>query len=171
MAVDRVSVPARIGPGAVQLVSSRWRHAVPDLPGTATNILHASTHQTDAGADTSSALVVTLLVDLDLSTVDTFRQAFAQLLAGDASPNADLLVFDLSRVDFVSIDGASALVEAKDRVVESGLDFRLVTATRGVEHALAATGARQMFERHATVGSALDRESNRAGMPVADPSY
>ncbi len=82
---------------------------MPDLPGTATNILHASTHQTDAAADTSSALVVTLLVDLDLSTVDTFRQAFAQLIAGDASPNADLLVFDLSRVDFVSIDGASHL--------------------------------------------------------------
>lgn len=150
---------------------------MPDLPNSAMTMLRASTYQYDAGEGATkrapTALVVELLVDLDLSTVEGFSRSFRTLLdevRGDEPATGRLIVLDLSRVDFVSVDGASALVDAKDQVAGYGLELRLVTPTRGVEHALAATGARRMFQRHATVGSALKYGRSRSDV-LTDPAY
>lgn len=150
---------------------------MPDLPNSAMTMLRASTYRFDGGEGATerapTALVVELLVDLDLSTVEGFRRSFRTLLdgvSGDELANGRLIVLDLSRVDFISVDGASALVDAKDQAVGYGLELRLVTPTRGVEHALAATGARRMFQRHDTVGSALEYERSPSDV-LTDPAY
>jgi len=146
---------------------------VPDLPSTAMLMVCTSEYDAGATATPPTALVVEVLVDLDLSTTDSFRRVFAALLGdltADGQVPADPIVLDLSRVEFMSLDGASALVEAKDAAARKGLDLRLVTATRGVDHALAATGARRMFDCHSTVGSALACGSRRSGA-LADRPY
>lgn len=104
-----------------------------------------------------TAFVVTVADDLDMTTVDRFRHAYRALVDAAAAHGlsaGDLVVLDLSRVDFVSVDGAAALVEAKDLADTRGVDFMLVTRTRGVDHALAATGARRLFECHPTLDAA-----------------
>lgn len=146
---------------------------MPDLPSTAMIMVCRSEYDAGATATPPTALVVEVLVDLDLSTTESFRRVFAALLgdltAGGQVP-ADPIVLDLSRVEFMSIDGASALVEVKDAAAREGLELRLVTATRGVEHALAATGTRRMFECHSTVSSALAGGS-RESDALADRPY
>lgn len=133
---------------------------MPDLPISARSTIAAAT-STDAmeGAplEGATALVVDIADDLDMSTVECFRSAYRTIVdeaTADGLTAGDLIVLDLSRVDFVSVDGASALVEAKNLAHGRGIDLKLVTATRGVEHALAATGARQLFDCHATIASA-----------------
>jgi len=108
-----------------------------------------------------SALVIECTADLDMSTVDGFRRAYRDLvdeaIAGGLA--GDLIVLDASQVDFLSIEATSALIEAKNLAAGRGLDFRLVTATRGVERALRATGTHQFFAYYPTVDAAttLDR--------------
>ncbi|WP_051918652.1 STAS domain-containing protein [Prescottella defluvii] len=109
----------------------------------------------------STALVVDITDDLDMSTIDSFRRAFGALL-GEAPAGlapGDVIVLDLSLVKFLSIDGTSALVEARDLTLRHSVGFRLVTAAHGVERALAATGTRRSFECHPTVESALAADS------------
>jgi anti-anti-sigma factor len=151
---------------------------VSDLPTSAMVILRASARRYETASDSvtasdPTALLVELLVDLDLSTVDRFRRSFKSLLheASGARPAiGDLIVLDLSRVDFIGVDGASALVDAKELAAGYGLELALVTATRGVEHALAATGVSQIFTCHGTVASALAFGSSHLGA-LTDLAY
>lgn len=102
--------------------------------------------------------VIEFSASLDMDSTDRFRHAYNAMLeevAAEGFTDGDLIVLDLSRIDFVSIDATSALVEAKERARDHGFEFKLVTATRGVDRALAATGAGQLIACHPTVESAV----------------
>lgn len=95
---------------------------------------------------------------LDLSTVDRFRaeyRALFEAVVGEGIAAGSLIVLDLSGTDFVSIDATPALVEAKDLAARQGLDFTLVTTTRGVEHALLVTGVSGLLTCCPTLESAV----------------
>ncbi|PTR32356.1 anti-anti-sigma factor [Rhodococcus sp. OK519] len=140
---------------------------MPDLPISATTTPRTQTrvgedHNRSAATD-STALIADIAYDLDLNTVDMFRAMFGALVDRTASglADGDLIVLDLSRVDFMSVQAVPALIEARDLASRLGIDFKLITATRGVEHALTATGARQIFECHATIESACTADAPR----------
>jgi anti-anti-sigma factor len=135
---------------------------VPDLPISASAVGGRDHTTTDTEPSTSTdhpaALVIDVAANLDLSTVDRFRREFRALfdeVVKEGFASGDLIVVDLSGTDFVSIDATSALVEAKDLVGRRGIGFRLVTTTRGVEHALTATGARDLLTCCPSVESAV----------------
>ncbi|WP_430332780.1 STAS domain-containing protein [Rhodococcus sp. ACT016] len=124
----------------------------------------ATASEQSTATQPGTALVVEFTANLDLSTLQSFRCAFSNLVdevTSDGFSTGDLIIVDLSRIDFVSIDATSALVDAKKLVFDRGIDFKLVTSTRGVERALAATGARQLFTCYRTVESAVGTDRTR----------
>lgn len=134
---------------------------MPELPISANPVVHSYHYSLRddraASSPQMSALVIECTADLDMSTVDGFRRAYQDLVdegIADGLATGDLIVLDASRVDFVSIDATSALIEAKDLAKFRGIDFKLVATTRGVEHALMATGTRKLFACYPTVDSA-----------------
>ncbi|WP_254699208.1 STAS domain-containing protein [Rhodococcus sp. SGAir0479] len=119
----------------------------------------------------TTALVVDLAEDLDMATVDRFRRVYRMLFDQATARGltaGDLVVLDLSRVGFVSVDGTAALVEAKDLADTRGIDFTLVTCSRGVDHALAATGMLRLFRCYPSVESARACECRAADLRGAD---
>lgn len=135
---------------------------MPDLPISVSAVGGRDHTTTDAEPSTSTdhrvALVIDVAASLDLSTVDRFRREFRALfddVVREGFASGDLIVVDLSGTDFVSIDATSALVEAKDLAGRRGIGFKLVTTTRGVEHALTATGARDRLTCCPTLESAI----------------
>ncbi|GAB2641743.1 STAS domain-containing protein [Prescottella soli] len=137
---------------------------MPDLSISANTLILTDGHTTDERSPTplpAAALVIELATSLDMSTADGFRHAYLDLVdaaSADGLPAGSPIVLDLSRVDFVSIEATSALIEAKELASCRGFDFKLVIATRGVEHALAATETRRRFSCHPTVESAVGSE-------------
>ncbi len=135
---------------------------MPDLPISASAVGGRDHTTTDTEPFTSmdhpAALVIDVAAILDLSTLDRFRCEFRSLfdeVIHEGFAAGDLIVVDLSGTDFVSIDATSALVEAKDIAGQHGIEFKLVTTTRGVERALTATGARDLLTCCPTVESAV----------------
>ncbi|WP_433604558.1 STAS domain-containing protein [Prescottella agglutinans] len=135
---------------------------MPDLPISASAVGGRDHTTTDPEPSTSTdrpaALVIDVAASLDLSTIDRFRCEFRALfdeVVREGFASGDLIVVDLSGTDFVSIDATAALVEAKDVAGRRGIEFKLVTTTRGVERALTATGARNLLTCCPTVESAV----------------
>lgn len=104
-------------------------------------------------APVPNSVVLSWDADLDMSTIECFRRLCRDALAEGATTG--VVVLDLSHTEFVSVEGTFALVQAKDLATSRGIDLRVVTATRGVERALAATGARCLFACHPTVDAAV----------------
>ncbi|WP_137725946.1 STAS domain-containing protein [Prescottella subtropica] len=119
----------------------------------------------------ASAVVVAYPDSLDMRTVDDFRCAYRGALhelTASGIEAGDLIVLDLSHTDFVSVDATAALVEAKDLTESHGIDFALVTATRGVYRALDATGTRRQLTCRPTVEAALVYERTEGAFHTAD---
>ncbi len=96
------------------------------------------------------ARVLSASGEIDTLTAPTLRTA---LLAGVG--DVELVVVDLSDVEFLGSSGLAVLVEARDHVQRNGHRLRLVCGSRIVLRALEATGLSSLFEIADDVPAAL----------------
>lgn len=103
--------------------------------------------------ETDGVPVVKASGELDLLTTDRFRDALEEAV-GSAS---DVLVVDLSGVEFMDSCGVNSLVGATRRFMEEGGTVRIVTRGSPAARTLRVTGLDRVFEVYPDVGSAAGR--------------
>jgi anti-anti-sigma factor len=96
--------------------------------------------------------IVTVRGDLDATSIGQFRQVLELAL----STCYRRVVIDLSAADFVSIEAAARLGEARREARRLRLDLTLVTGPPAVEHVLQVTGVRDLFSYHSSLRSAVE---------------
>ena len=80
---------------------------------------------------------------LDMATADSLREAMQQALR---SPDCDVLVVDLAKVDFIDSTGIGALVAARNLAIETGKTLRLNPVSDRVRRALSITTLDTVFD-------------------------
>ncbi|SEQ94993.1 anti-sigma factor antagonist [Actinokineospora terrae] len=98
------------------------------------------------------AVLVTVRGEVDLVTTPAVHEA---LRVGLATPDALLVVVDLSEVDFLAAAGLGALVLARDTAACRAIDLRLVAHGRSVLRLLDITGLRRTFRLHRDLAGPL----------------
>ncbi|MGH3636981.1 anti-sigma factor antagonist [Mycobacterium sp.] len=83
-------------------------------------------------------IILRLRGDIDLSNVAMLEGALQQVCTGSA--DASRVVVDATAVEFLSVAGIAALVQAQTRCRQNGLDFAVVAAQRAVLRPLQAIG-------------------------------
>jgi stage II sporulation protein AA (anti-sigma F factor antagonist) len=80
--------------------------------------------------------------EIDIATVDRFRRALRDaVFETEATVNVDLL-----EVRFIGSVGINALVGARQLALDEGVAFRIVKASRNVEHVLDLMGLTGYFD-------------------------
>ncbi|MBN6040619.1 STAS domain-containing protein [Amycolatopsis sp. 195334CR] len=95
--------------------------------------------------------VVSAAGEIDLGTLTTWDTALAAALH---SP-PEVLVADLSAVEFLGSSGIATLVMVQQETAERGVEFRVAGATRAVRRALEATGVGEVLRLYETVELAV----------------
>lgn len=117
--------------------------------------------------------VVTVRGDLDATGLEHFGRVLDDAL----SSCYHVVVVDLSEAEFVSIQAAALLTEAKRRALRSRLDMALVSGSPAVEHLLRVTGLHPLFRDHSSLKSArhtplqVSRTFDIGGAKAADALY
>lgn len=144
--------------------SSEWTPAVPGH----TNDIRRSADNTDPTADSSDAAaeqvihlgtdnvgegVVVVTVDGDIDTLTS--PLLSSYVADQFEQNLQVLVLDLSRVQFLGSAGLAALIVAREEAGRRDVKLRLVSASHAVLRPLAATGLSNEFDLYDTMEAAL----------------
>jgi anti-sigma B factor antagonist len=90
----------------------------------------------------TGVLELTLIGELDLSTVETLREATA---TAAASGDYDCLVFDLTRLGFIDSSGLHALADAHRAMLTSGGTSKVVCNTGNLLKVFELTGLDRVF--------------------------
>jgi anti-sigma B factor antagonist len=117
---------------SARLKSSPWPRLFTDLPKDAVTA-PLSVHHTHL----DDVVVVRLRGDVDMSNVGTLHDALRR--ASGSSAGRRVLV-DATAVEFLSVAGMTALVEAHMQCERSGLDFAVVTGQPAVLRSLHLVG-------------------------------
>ena len=121
--------------------------SVPD-PGDAAaeQVIHLSADNAGEGA-----LVVRVDGDIDTLT----SPLLSNYLADQFESNPQVLVLDLSRVQFLGSAGLAALIVAREEAGRRDVKLRLVSASHAVLRPLAATGLTNEFDVYPDMAAAL----------------
>lgn len=101
-----------------------------------------------AGED---ALVVRVAGDIDTLT----SPLLGSYLAGQFESNPQVLVLDLTRVQFLGSAGLAALIVAREEAGRRDVKLRLVSSSHAVLRPLAATGLANEFDVYPNTEAAL----------------
>lgn len=101
--------------------------------------------------DRSGVVVLSVSGELDLLTTDTLE---SELRAALAPPN-EVVVLDMSEVQFLGSSGLSTLLASAESAKSGGIDFRLVAHERVILRPLEITGIRSSFTVFDSVAAAL----------------
>jgi anti-sigma B factor antagonist len=99
------------------------------------------------------AIVVGLVGELDMTTVDLAAQA-----VDDAIARGSFVIVDMTGLRFFSSAGLNLLLQLHREMGEKQLDVRLAGDQRAVARPLELTGLTDLFPIHKTVSDALAAE-------------
>lgn len=99
----------------------------------------------------STVRAIRVFGDLDAETTPQLDE----LLERQWGRAAEVLVVDLSRATFVSMDALSLLTEANEQARAHGIALRLVTGPPCVDRALRATGLHTQFSLYPALATAV----------------
>lgn len=101
----------------------------------------------------ADAVVVRAAGEIDYDSAPALRAALDDSVA--ASPDAVLVVIDLSAVAFVDSQGLAELIRAHQRITATGRHVRLAGATGSVLALLTVTATGDLLGHRATLSDAL----------------
>jgi anti-sigma B factor antagonist len=145
--------------------SSEWTPAVPghtnDIRRAADNDRASSADLGDAAAeqvihldvDERTEGVLVVRVDGDIDTLTS--PLLTSYLADQFAAGPQVLVLDLSRVQFLGSAGLAALIMAREEAGRRDVKLRLVSASHAVLRPLAATGLSNEFDVYDNTAAAL----------------
>jgi len=94
--------------------------------------------------------VVTVSGEVDMLTAPTLHEKIMEQLGG-----CEVVVLDLSSVSFFGSAGLTALIEARQRAMDTGVDLKLVAGTRMVTRPMAISGIDGGFQMYDCLADAL----------------
>jgi anti-sigma B factor antagonist len=102
--------------------------------------------------DQDRAVVIGVSGELDLAS----SPALERELEREAASNAELVVVDLRKLEFMDSTGLSVLVRAHQRATENGQRFGVVRGPQQVERLLSLTGVADRLRLADSPGELLD---------------
>jgi anti-sigma B factor antagonist len=158
-----ISVKLRARRGTVS--SSEW---TPAVPGHTNDIRRVADKEQDPSADLGDAAaeqvihldvdqpaegVLVVRVDGDIDTLTS--PLLSSYLADQFEMDPQVLVLDLTRVQFLGSAGLAALIMAREESVRRDTKLRLVSVSHAVLRPLAATGLAAEFDVYDSTAAAL----------------